>query len=172
MPGREVLTVEQVRAADKAAVAAGTPGFELMRRAGQAVAMELGARWTPRPVLVMCGPGANGGDGYVAARALKDAGWPVRVAGLVQPSALKGDAALAAEAWDGSVENLGGKVFEGVGLIVDALFGAGLDRALEARVQSVIRAAEAPGRRSWRWTCLRASRGISASRSATRPRRP
>src|SRR6202012_5278171 len=61
------------------------------------------------------------------------------------PSALKGDAALAAEQWAGPVENLGGKVFEDAALIVDALFGAGLDRPLEARVQSVIRAAERAG---------------------------
>ena len=145
MPGREVLTVEQVRAADKAAVAAGATGLELMLQAGRAVAMEIAARWTRRPVLVMCGPGANGGDGYVTARTLQDAGWPVRVAGLVQPAALGGDAAMAADEWAGPVENLGGKVFEGVGLIVDALFGAGLDRPLEARVQSVIRAAERSG---------------------------
>ena len=145
MSGFEVLTVAQVRAADKAAIAAGTPGLELMRRAGQAVADAIVARWTVRPVLVMCGPGANGGDGYVAAAALRDAGWPVRAAGLVQPSALKGDAAEAAALWAGSVENLGGKVFEGAGLIVDALFGAGLDRPLEARVQSVLRAAERAG---------------------------
>jgi len=145
MPGREVLTVEQVRAADKAAIAAGVPGFELMLKAGQAVAMEIAGRWTKRPVLVMCGPGANGGDGYVAAKTLQDGGWPVRVAGLVQPSALKGDAAMAANAWTGPVENLSGKVFEGAGLIVDALFGAGLNRPLEARVQSVIRAAERSG---------------------------
>jgi hydroxyethylthiazole kinase-like uncharacterized protein yjeF len=142
MPGREVLTVEQVRAADKAAIAAGTPGFELMLRAGRAVAREIAARWTQRPVLVMCGPGANGGDGYIVAKTLQERGWPVRVAGLVQPSALKGDAAMAADEWAGPVENLGGKVFEGAGLIVDALFGAGLDRPLEARVQSVVRAAE------------------------------
>jgi hydroxyethylthiazole kinase-like uncharacterized protein yjeF len=145
MPDFEVLTVAQVRAADKAAIAAGTPGCELMQRAGQAVAAAIMARWTARPVLVMCGPGANGGDGYVAAKALQDAGWPVRVAGLVPPSALQGDAAAAAARWAGPVENLGGKVFEGAGLIVDALFGAGLDRPLEARVQSVLRAAERAG---------------------------
>lgn len=145
MPGREILTVETVREADRAAIAAGTPGFELMLRAGRAVAMEIAARWTPRPVVVLCGPGANGGDGYIAARTLKDGGWPVRVAGLVQPQALKGDAALAAAEWAGPVEALGGKVFDGVGLIVDALFGAGLDRPLEARVQTVLRAAERTG---------------------------
>lgn len=145
MSGREILTVAQVRAADQAAIAAGTPGFELMLRAGRAVAAAIAARWSPRPVLVLCGPGANGGDGYVAARTLKDAGWPVRVAGLVQPAALKGDAAQAADLWDEPVESLGGKLFEGVGLIVDALFGAGLDRPLEARVQTLLRAAERSG---------------------------
>ena len=145
MSGQEILTVEAVREADRAAIAAGTPGFELMLRAGRAVAMEIAARWTPRPVVVLCGPGANGGDGYIAARTLKDGGWPVRVAGLVQPQALKGDSALAAAEWAGPVENLGGKVFDGAGLIVDALFGAGLDRPLEARVQTVLRAAERTG---------------------------
>jgi hydroxyethylthiazole kinase-like uncharacterized protein yjeF len=145
MRGREILTVEAVREADKAAIAAGTPGFELMLRAGRAVAAEIAARWTARPVLVLCGPGANGGDGYIAAKTLKDAGWSVRVAGLVQPQALKGDAALAAAEWAGPVEALGGKVFDGAALIVDALFGAGLDRPLEARVQTVLRAAERTG---------------------------
>jgi hydroxyethylthiazole kinase-like uncharacterized protein yjeF len=142
MSGAEILTVEQVRAADRAAIAEGTPGFDLMLRAGRSVAAMIAARWTVRPVVVLCGPGANGGDGYVAAAALKEAGWPVRVAGLVQPSALTGDAALAAQAWDGPVEGMGGKLFDGAGLIVDALFGAGLSRPLEARVLSVLRATE------------------------------
>jgi hydroxyethylthiazole kinase-like uncharacterized protein yjeF len=146
MPGLEILTVEQIRAADRAAVGAGVTGIELMHRAGRAVAAAIAERWTQRPVLVLCGPGANGGDGYVVAKTLKDAGWPVRVAGLVQPAALKGDAALAAEGWDGPVEPAGGgKVFEGAALIVDALFGAGLSRALEARVQTILRAAERSG---------------------------
>jgi hydroxyethylthiazole kinase-like uncharacterized protein yjeF len=141
----EILTVEQVRAADAAAIAAGAPGFDLMLRAGRSVAAMVAARWSKRPVLVLCGPGANGGDGYVSATALSEAGWPVRVAGLVQPSALSGDAALAAQAWDGPVEGVGGKLFEGVGLIIDALFGAGLSRPLEARVMTLLRAAERSG---------------------------
>ena len=145
MSGLEILTVEQVRAADQAAVEAGTPGFDLMQRAGRSVAATIAARWSKRPVVVLCGPGANGGDGYVAAVALKAAGWPVRVAALVQPSSLSGDAALAAQAWDGPVEGTGGKLFEGAGLIVDALFGAGLSRPLEARVISLLRAAERSG---------------------------
>ena len=145
MPGLEILTTQQIRAADEAAIAGGVPGFDLMKMAGRMVAAEIAARWTQRPVLVLCGPGANGGDGYIAANALKAAGWPVRVAALVQPSALKGDAALAAEAWGGPVETTGGKVFESAELIVDALFGAGLSRPLEARVQTLLRAAERSG---------------------------
>jgi hydroxyethylthiazole kinase-like uncharacterized protein yjeF len=145
MPGLEILTLEQARAADRAAVAQGAESIALMRRAGQAVASQIVGRWTPRPVLVLCGPGANGGDGYVAALALREAGWPVRVASLAPVASLTGDAALAAEAWAGPVESAGGKVFEGVGLIVDALFGAGLSRPLEARVQTLLRLAERAG---------------------------
>jgi hydroxyethylthiazole kinase-like uncharacterized protein yjeF len=145
MPGREILTTQEVRAADRAAISQGTPGFELMLRAGRSVAREIAARWTPRPVLVLCGPGANGGDGYICAKTLQDGGWPVRVASLAQTDKLKGDAALAFDEWAGPVESLGGRVFEGAGLIVDALFGAGLDRPLEARVQTVLRAAERTG---------------------------
>jgi NAD(P)H-hydrate epimerase len=145
MPGREILTTQEVRAADRAAISQGTPGFELMLRAGRSVAREIAARWTPRPVLVLCGPGANGGDGYICAKTLQDGGWPVRVASLAQTDKLRGDAALAFDEWAGPVESLGGRVFEGAGLIVDALFGAGLDRPLEARVQTVLRAAERTG---------------------------
>jgi hydroxyethylthiazole kinase-like uncharacterized protein yjeF len=140
MPGQEILTVEQVRAADSAAIAAGAAGFQLMARAGAAVADAIVERWPMRPVLALCGPGANGGDGYVAAQALKDRGWPVRVAALGPPSG--DDAVAAARAWGGPVESLGGLVFHSGDLIVDALFGAGLSRPLEARVQSVLRAAE------------------------------
>jgi hydroxyethylthiazole kinase-like uncharacterized protein yjeF len=145
MPGREILTVAQVGAADQAAIAGGATGRALMLRAGDAVAAQIVARWSARPVVVLCGPGANGGDGYVAAKVLKDRGWPVRVAALSAPQDLQTDAAMAAQAWDGPVEGLGGAAFIGAGLIVDALFGAGLSRPLEARVQSVLRAAERTG---------------------------
>ena len=74
-----VLTVAEMGAADQAAIAAGTPGLVLMRRAGRAVASEIVARWSPRPTVVLCGPGANGGDGYVVAEQLLAVGWPVVV---------------------------------------------------------------------------------------------
>ena len=76
---REILTVAEMTAADRAAIAAGTPGAVLMERAGTAVADAVAARFSPRPTLVLAGPGNNGGDAYVAARVLKSRGWEVRL---------------------------------------------------------------------------------------------
>ncbi len=81
----ELLSVAQMNEADRLATAAGTPGSLLMQNAGEAVAREITRRWTPRPVNVLCGPGNNGGDGFVVAIALAQSGWPVRVA-LLGPS--------------------------------------------------------------------------------------
>jgi NAD(P)H-hydrate epimerase len=80
---------------------------------------------------VLCGPGNNGGDGFVAARHLQAAGWPVRVGLLGERRALKGDAAWAAEAWQGPVEPLALGLLDARPLVIDALFGAGLARPIE-----------------------------------------
>ncbi len=145
MPGPEILTNSQVRAADAAAMAAGTPGLDLMTRAGQAVVRAVDARWPTGVVVVLCGPGANGGDGFVAAECLQAQGRTVRVAGMASPLAMKGDGALAAQAWSGPIERVSPALFVGAAVIVDALFGAGLDRPLEAGVQTLLRAAAASG---------------------------
>ena len=99
-----------------------------MEAAGRAVADAVLERHLPRPVVVLCGPGNNGGDGFVAARHLHAAGWPVRVALLGDRSALRGDAAWASQSWKGAVEALGLGLLDGRPLVVDALFGAGLGR--------------------------------------------
>ena len=114
-------------AADRAAIAAGTPGIELMERAGTAVADVVAERFTPRPTLVLAGPGNNGGDGYVVARRLLERGWDVRVAALALPKT--GDALAAASRWTGTTVPLSARAGD-ADLIVDALFGAGLDRPL------------------------------------------
>ena len=131
--------------ADRLTEAAGTSGRDLMQSAGAAVARETMARWSARPVAVLCGPGNNGGDGFVAASVLASAGWPVRV-GLTGPvGALRGDAAFHAARWKGPVEPIDSRVLEGAGLVVDAIFGAGLSRPLEAGVVSVLHTARDRG---------------------------
>ena len=127
---REIITVAEMRAIDAAAEAAGVPTRTLMENAGAAVADAIAQRFTPRPTLVLCGPGNNGGDGWVAARRLREMGWPVRVASLVSLEALRGDAADAAAAWGGETLTLEDGPPEAE-LYVDALFGAGLTRPLE-----------------------------------------
>lgn len=126
-----ILSVEEMYRADAIAIGQGIPGETLMERAGAAIAREIRNRWSVRPVVVLCGPGNNGGDGFVVARLLACAGWDVNLALLGDRNALKGDAALNADRWDGAVQPVSPGILDGAGLVVDALFGAGLARPLE-----------------------------------------
>ncbi|MDP6952760.1 MAG: NAD(P)H-hydrate dehydratase [Alphaproteobacteria bacterium] len=126
-----VLTCAEMGAADAAAIAAGTPGIVLMENACAAVTRAIRARWAPRPTLVLCGPGNNGGDGFGVAIALARHGWPVTLALWGSCDALTGDAAIMAERWQGPVVEAVPDAFAGHGLVVDALFGAGLSRDLD-----------------------------------------
>ena len=127
-----LLTVQQSNEADKLSCLAGTPVFDLMQKAGQAVTRAITARWQVRPTLVLCGSGNNGGDGFVAATELKKLGWPVRIALMGTPYKLQGAAQLSMQQWAGPIEALEECVLEDTELVIDALFGAGLNRALDA----------------------------------------
>ncbi len=138
-----LLTVAETYAADAAAMRAGVAGEILMEAAGRAVADAIRARWSPRPLVVLCGPGNNGGDGFVAARHLAAAGWPVTLALLGAREALKGDAAIMAARWEGPVVPLSDEVVEPGALVIDALFGAGLARPLAGAPRAALEAASA-----------------------------
>ncbi len=135
----ELLTSAQMAKADQLTIAGGRPGIELMEQAGAGVA-DVAANLAPMAgaVIVICGPGNNGGDGFVAARLLEERGWRVRLYLLGQPEALKGDAALAAQGWVGPIETIEALDLGDVGLIVDALFGAGLARDLEGPARTLV----------------------------------
>lgn len=143
----ELLTPAQMGAADRLALDHGVSSTQLMENAGHAVAYEVTHRYGRQPVLVLCGPGNNGGDGFVVARMLRDAGWPVRVGVYGDVGALKGDAAIMARKWGGAMERAVPGACAEAGLIVDALVGAGLSRDVEgelAELIGAINAAKAP----------------------------
>ena len=125
-----LLTPAEMGELDRRTIAGGVAGTVLMERAGAAVADEIRRRWTGRPVAVLCGPGNNGGDGFVVARRLAAEGWPVRLALLGARAALRGDAADHADRWPGPIASLDFGILDGAALVVDALFGAGLSRPL------------------------------------------
>ena len=140
-----LLRVAQMNEADRLTAAAGKSGVELMWSAGSAVAREVRRRWPRCRVSVLCGRGNNGGDGFVAARALAEAGWPVRLALDGALSALRGDAAHHAAAWHGPILPLTATAVADADLIVDAVVGAGLNRPLGPDIALTLAAAAGRG---------------------------
>jgi len=143
----QVLTVAAMRRVDAAAIDEGIPGRRLMEAAGTAVA-ERAAMRLPEGgrVLVLCGPGNNGGDGFVAARLLAERGYAIDLRLLGERGALTGDAALASEAWTGPVQAALGDALPPCDLVIDALFGAGLSRDLDGAARTLVEAVNASGR--------------------------
>ncbi|MDP8986353.1 MAG: NAD(P)H-hydrate dehydratase [Pseudomonadota bacterium] len=140
-----LLRVAQMREADRLTGAAGISGVDLLLHAGTAVVAEIVRRWPMCRVCVLCGPGNNGGDGFVVANGLLAAGWPVRIALLGSRGTLSGDARLHAARWHGAIEALTPEAIEGADLVVDALFGSGLSRALDGSVAQTLGAAARRG---------------------------
>ena len=130
-----LLDVHQMAEADRLTVAAGGNINELMEHAGWAVKSEIEQRWSSCPVVVLCGPGNNGGDGFVAARFLNEYGFTVRVAGEAGHS---GDAAVMSQRWTGARAALTPEALDGARLVVDGLFGAGLSRPLQGACAQVV----------------------------------
>jgi hydroxyethylthiazole kinase-like uncharacterized protein yjeF len=136
----ELLTPEEMGRADHLAVESGASVSTLMENAGRAVARAIRSRAKPCRTLVLCGPGNNGGDGYVAARALQQAGWPVAVASLAAPRA-GSDAAQADARWRGPRQDFAPAAAGRAELVVDAVFGAGLSRDVDGIAADTLRAA-------------------------------
>ena len=145
----ELLTTSEMAEADRLSMVAGVSGMALMERAGTAVA-DCAAALAPegRGVVVLCGPGNNGGDGFIAARVLRERGLPVRLHLLGEAGRLRGDAAEAARRWAGPIEPCSALELEPAGLVVDGLFGAGLSRDLDGEARALVELELKGGRRS------------------------
>jgi len=141
----EVLTTAEMERADRLSIAAGTPGFALMLSAGQAVAEAAAEFVEEGPILVVAGPGNNGGDGFVAAAELAAQGRDVSVILMCERDALKGDAASAAKGWKSPVLPFNAQAIGRPALIIDALFGAGLSRPVTGEAFDMIEAINATG---------------------------
>lgn len=142
----ELLTTQEMADADARAVALGVPSLTLMENAGRAVAGEAAKMVAPGgKIAVLCGPGNNGGDGFVAARLLRERGFDVRVACLVPVEELRGDAAEMAKRWDGALAAFEPGSIKNATVVIDAIFGAGLNRPVPREAGQIIAHARRAG---------------------------
>ena len=148
----EILTPKQMGEADRLTIEGGVDGYQLMESAGQAVAtaaIDLLERKTGSGasgmVCILCGPGNNGGDGFVAAQLLEEEGWSVIIGCSVEVDDLKGDARQAAEEWGDEVYALSASLWDDSDIVIDALFGAGLDRPVAGEIAELIDALNMSG---------------------------
>lgn len=135
----QLLTNDQMRQADGLAVKSGVPSLELMENAGRAVADAVAAAFgSARAVVVAAGPGNNGGDGFVAARLLRERGCRVRLVLLGERERLTGDAAEMARRYRGEIVRWSGEELDPTNVVVDAIFGAGLSRPVDGEAADLI----------------------------------
>ena len=142
--GSEILSLRDMYRADRLAIDAGIGSLSLMENAGRAVAKHIIENFPSADVAIMCGRGNNGGDGFVIARHLSEAGWRVRVGLLGNNSSkmLVGDGKKMSERWSGAVEPLDARLLNGASLVVDAIFGAGISRPISGNVRELLEAAD------------------------------
>ena len=126
----QILTTDDMTRAENIANANGISNLRLMENAGAAVVKHITSGWTKCSTLVLCGTGNNGGDGFVVARLLRQAGWPVEVGLLGEKKKLVGAPKVMAAKWKGEIKTLSPELLEGMALLVDAVFGTGLNRPL------------------------------------------
>ena len=135
----ELLTPAEMSKADRFAISAGTPGIQLMERAGRAVADEAARLTKSRGrIVILCGPGGNGGDGFIAGRLLATRGYAVELGLLGRRDALKGDPALAAARYQGPILDAAAVDLAQADCVIDALFGAGLARDIDGEAKAII----------------------------------
>lgn len=133
-----LLTPKQMTMADELTVQSGVQSIDLMENAGKAIVALIEENYTPCSVLIVCGPGNNGGDGFVVARLLAQKGFEVELALLGAKSLLKGDARINADRYEGKISSFENIELKGKQLIVDAIFGAGLCREIKDKAFEVI----------------------------------
>lgn len=141
----ELLTPDEMSECDRLTIAGGVPGIVLMEKAGRAVADAVARHPLGTRAVAVCGPGNNGGDGFIAARVLAERGYPVRVLLFGDAAALRGDAAEAARRWGRPIEAAKPEALGDAGVIIDALFGAGLNRVVDGVARALIEAMNASG---------------------------
>lgn len=134
----EILSTHQMKLVEQASCNGKTNSFTLMQRAGKAVADAIIAKYEKQPVLILCGSGNNGGDGFITASTLKKKNWPVTLACSVDVHDLQGDASRAADGWSGDILAFEDIELPESGLIIDAVFGTGLSRPITGIIHEVL----------------------------------
>ncbi len=139
-----IISPQEMHAAERAVFATGRPSFELMEQAGRGVADRLHKRFPEGAIRVLCGPGGNGGDGFIAADRLRSLGREVSVFLLGPVDALNGDPKTASQRWAGKVEALAAALSYDADITLDALFGGGLSRPLQGVCAELVNTAREP----------------------------
>jgi len=134
----ELLSTHQMKLAERAACVGKVTSFTLMQKAGKAVAEEIISRYSKQPVLVLCGIGNNGGDGFIVASTLKKKNWDVTLACAVDTHDLQGDASRAAETWKDDIIAFEDLELPEDGLIIDAVFGTGVSRPITGQIYDTL----------------------------------